>query len=333
MKVKNLVMFLVLAVSLLLVAGCGTNMLEFAADEDSTEACEYKASKDLNDGEWQDVIDSSCAGPMQKGAAYFGLAGYDTTDIIDRMLEANDETGDEIEVYLNNLVGVVSTATLTNLKASLAQYQAVAAGDSNKEDADFYVDIFINPMIGLSTLKGIVDPDGNGIDSDCDNNANGTPDEVDAASCSLIRATGAANSGCSAISGTTITSEVASLTFVDYDATYTGLNIQIAGSDPDCTTSTYKNLLSGGMVAVTTSDDCAGSDGGTWNCPFESGGAAIDLVDELANILNDADSTVGALVGSDDSEVDDAIEELRSDICGTDGVCTNQEVSDYLQTL
>ncbi len=349
MKKRNLLMFLVLAVSLVFITGCGSNWLEFIADDSSTEACQYKASKDLDEGKYDAVIaaSTSCANSMQKGAAYFGKAGYGITDIIDRMIEANDEQNDEenINLYLKNLVSTVTNASLASLDSSVAEYQSVidagVATDRDVIDAKFYRDVFINPMRGLANLKAIIDPDGDGIFSDCDINSNDTPDEIDATSCTLVRT---AQANCSTLTDNGSPYIASSTTeAVDFSVagnpvtlakTYTGVTVTLVGTATASCPAVYKRLnnSTNTISVTTTSEDCTDTDGDQWKCPYESGGASVDVVGVLTDALNNAETALNNVV-SGESEIDDAVAELKEEICGSDNTCTNTEVSDYLQTL
>jgi len=326
MKVKRSMMLLLVVMSLFLITGCGSNMMEFAADDSSDEACQYEVTQNLNDGNWDDVTGESCATAMQKGAAYFGAAGYDIADIIARMNEANDSVSDnDTDTYLNDLVGIVTRSTLDNINNAILQYSLVPAGP-NKADADFYRDVFLKPVKSLANLKMIMDSNGNGLDSSCDKNNNGKADEIDAASCAFEYA---ALASC-ADTDVTPTPPVAVTLPATYSGTYTGLEITITGAGADCASNKYYKLLydTNSKVALTTSEDC--TDGGKpWNCPYEENNAAVDSVAVLDQALTDADL---ALIGALGSTAEDAIEELRNDACGGD-TCTSAEIAAYLLTL
>ncbi len=320
MKVKRSMMLLLVVMSLFLITGCGSNMMEFAADDSSNEACLYEVSDDLNNSEWQDVLDSDCASHMQKGAAYFGAAGYDIADIIARMSDANDSANDT-DTYLNDLVGIVTRSTLDNINNAILQYGLVPAGP-NKADADFYRDVFLRPVKSLANLKMIMDTGTAGLDYNCDNNNNNEADEIDAAACAYLYA---ASEACAA--GVVPTAPVAVTLPNTYTGTYTGLEITIAGSDPDCETSKYYKLLydTNTKVAVTTSEVCTDP----WMCPYEDNGEYVDSVVVLDEALTAANS---ALTEALDSTAQDAIEELRNDVCGGD-TCTSEDIAAYLLTL
>ena len=85
---------------------------------------------------------------------------------------------------------------------------------------------------------------------------------------------------------------------------------------------------------ATTAEKCTGSDGKLWNCPYMDESGSVDIVGEIENILSEASSYLGSLLGAGtDSEVSEAIDELQFDICGADGECTSQELASYLQDL
>jgi len=337
MKIRSLMLFLLCAVALVMTTGCGDNLLESTADKDSDEACEYQVSRDLNEGEWNDVInaDSDCASSMQKAAAYFGRAGYDIADIIARMSEANEEEDDnDAETYLDTLVGTVSKSKLDDLNSAVVQYSDVDEGDDDYDDAQFYIKMFIRPVLSFSSLKGVFDSTGTGIEYGCDVNNNGTPDDVDAASCAIIYSV---IPNCEdSITGAAVT-PTAGLTFTGYENTYTGLQVVISGSGPSegCHESnTYYRLLDDSQASVTTtSDDCT-VNSVPWNCPYEDAdGENIDVVAAFENGLSSAEEALEELIGDEgESELDESITGLREEACGGDG-CTSQEISDYIQNL
>jgi hypothetical protein len=331
MGIRSGIMFLAVALAAMLLGGCGDNAFEGLADDGSRDACLYQTSLDLDNGNYAGVLDSSCAGPMQRGAACVGLAGFDITTVIDRVIEANSASSDtvQIEVYMKSLVGEVQSSMLAGLYEAGAEY-AKALPDP---DARFYLDVIIRPLISLATLKGIIDPDGDGALSDCDINGNSTPDEVDAASCALLVAAG---QDCSTVNASY--SSVSPLTFPNESsitATYTGLNITVAGTSVGTCDGAYKQLLdsASSFVVAVGSETCLGSDNSWWNCPIEIDGQPLDLVGVFEENLNAAVDTAAALTGAQGSEISTAMDELIADACGVGNVCTPDEISGYLQNL
>lgn len=332
MRKSGLSSFLVIAFFILVFSGCGSNAFEFAADDSSREACEQQAVLDLDGGNYMAVLGSPCAGPMLRGAAYFGLAGYDVTDVIERSIDANNapDGGARAEIYLTALIGTVTLDSMANLEGSASEYARIHLGEPFFEEADFYRNVIVNMVASLSKVKGIIDPDGDGALSGCDLNANGHPDEVDAAACALLEAS--APGSCILISGT-----VSPLTFPGHSAAiYNGLTIQVAASSSGQCPNEYRQVLSTSpapYVVTTTADLCTDSVGNEWNCPLEAGGAPVDLVTDMENGLNSAAATLANTPGAEDSEITRALNELITDACGADGNCTSAELANYVLGL
>jgi len=340
MRGAGLSLFAILAFIVLTFAGCGSNAFESLADDSSQEACENQAALDLDSGNYMAVLSSPCAGPMLRGAAYFGLAGYDVTDVIERSVDANNAPDSEAraEIYLTALIGTVTLESMANLGSSSAEYARIHPGEPFFVEADFYRNVIINMVASLAEVKGIIDPDGDGALSACDINSNGHPDEVDAAACALVEASLPGSCALAPVIGASVSSTVSPLTFPGYStSTYAGLNIQISGAPslPQCTGS-YRQILSSApapYVVTTTADVCTGSDGNQWNCPLEAGGSPADLVTDMENGLNAAAATLANTPGAEDSELTRALNELITDACGADGDCTSAELAVYVLGL
>jgi hypothetical protein len=362
MKRAKWVLLMAVLAAGLLVVGCGSNSLEFLADDTSEEACRYDVTRALDEQDYEEVLEADCAESMDRGAAYLGLAGFDVNDIITDMSDANDlgSDADQTELYLNSLVGDVNGTTMTYLDAAIAEYDSystvstsatsassmriddialTALGTSADLEADsqFYANVIARPMFGLASLKGLLDPDGDGRLSSCDINDNGSPDEADALACGLLTSASVACTSVGASAGPQNT-----LTFPGYsDVSFGGYEIDITSVAPDSSCpSSYKGLLATNpsttalFSAVTTADICAGSDGQSWLCPYLRSGQPVDVVAVLQEILNTAVDYLASIITTiDDSEIYEAVDELRSDMCGVDSVCTAQEIAAYAQTL
>lgn len=328
MRRTGLSSFLILAFFILVFAGCGSNAFESLADDTSKEACEQEAVMDLDSGNFAAVLGSPCAGPMLRGAAHFGLAGYDVTDVIERSVDANNAPDEEsrAEIYLTALIGTVTLDSMANLNESASEYARIQPGEPFFEEADFYRNVIINLVASLAKVKGIIDPDGDGLLSSCDINGNNHPDEVDAAACALLEAS--LPGSCILISNT-----VSPLAFPGYSTIYNGLTIQVAVSQSGQCPNEYRQVLSTTptpYVVTTTADLCSGSDGKIWNCPLEADGAPVDLVSDLENGLNSAAATLANTPDAEDSELTRALNELITDACGADGNCTSAELAAYV---
>ena len=323
---------LVVAIAL---AGCGNNAFDSGTDESSTEACEYAVSKALDEGCYDQVLDSSCAHAMDQAAAYVGKAGYDVIDVLGSMINANRSgSGDSINVYMKDLVGSVSKDSLGNLYKARNAYDLIPATDPHYDDARFNNVVLVNSLVAISNIKGVMGGTTIPDTATCDRNNNGTPDKADAAGCAFYIAAGFGD--CTA-QDAAFSAPVANIQFTDLAATYTGYIITIddnggPASAPDCL-ATEKKLLSGGVVAATTSDTCTDLGGNDWPCPFEDANAPVDVIIVFQETLESSGDLLDTMFGPDNVEVSEAVDELLLDACGADGTCTSQEIADYLQGL
>ncbi len=323
-------------VAAFVLAGCGDNAFDSGTDEGSTEACKYAVSQALDEGDYDYVLASSCAHAMDKAAAYLGKAGYDVNDVIESMINANGSApGDSIDVYMNDLVSTVSNESLQNLYNASDEFNLVPVSDPLYEDARFNNVVFVNSLIAISNIKGVMGGTTLPDTSTCDRNLNGTPDKADSAGCAFYIA---ASIGNCVAQDSSYSAPTNNIRFTGLNGTYTGYTITIDDnfgptSAPDCLAS-EKKLLSGGLVAATTSDTCTDIIGGLdWPCPFENNNAPVDVVSVFEETLESSDELLGSMFGGGDVEISEAIEDLRTDACGLDGICTSKEIADYLQTL
>lgn len=319
----------------IVLAGCGDNAFNSGSDDGSTEACKYDVLKSLDNGEYDQVIASSCVDTMDKAAAYMGKSGYDVNDVVEGMIDANSSSsGDEVGVYMNDLVETVSNDSLKNLYLARSTYGLVPTTDSNYDSARFNNVVLVNSLIALSNIKGVMGGTTIPDTSTCDRNNNGTPDKADSAGCAFYIAAGL--SSCSSM-GASFSAPTPNLLFTGFSATYTGYTVTIDNNggpttDPACW-ATEKKLLSSGVVVATTSDTCTDQSGDTWPCPFEDAGVPVDVVSVFEEILKSADDFLGTIIDTDDTEISVAIDELLTDACGADAICTSQEIADYLQNM
>ncbi len=327
----------VFLIAAIVLAGCGDNAFDSGSEDSSPEACKYAVSQALDEGLYDDVLAYSCADNMDQAAAYVGKAGYDINDVIESMIDANNAAaGDSLEIYMNDLVGTVSNDSLGNLYKATEAYNLVQPSEPHYDDARFNNIVLVNSLIAISNIKGVMGGTTIPDTSTCDRNSNSTPDVADSAGCAFYIA--AAIGNCTA-QDATYTGPVNNIQFTGLAATYTGYTITIDDnggptSDPDCSASD-KKLLSGGMVAATTSDTCTDLNNSkdTWPCPFEKEDEPVDVVTVFEEIMESSDDLLDSLFGSENTEISEAVDELLSDFCGADGECTSQEIADYLQNL
>jgi len=327
--------------------------------KNSDEACQHETTMDLDGGNYDAVLASGCADAMQKGAAYFGKAGFDITNVINTFSDTGSSkngtsgsTQSDITIYMTALVGKVDEDTLTYMDKSKTEYSIVTqstitASDPYK-DAQFYISL-VDAVKSLSLLKIILDVDGNGLlNETCDMNDNQKPDEVDAMSCGLYTA---ATKTCP--SNTQVDHDLAGLTFDEKRGfTFRGLIISVSGAGTNSTTcpnpNEYKQLLywqtavsPPSWTAVATNSgtpSCHGSDGGMWPCPIIQNGQPLDLVttidSSLTNAVDSMNTALQPISGTTvttRSDVQTGLQDIKTQACPS-GPCTSANIADYLQT-
>lgn len=350
MKKKMLLIPLAVLTASLMLFSCGDNVFDFLADDDSTEAKQYEVTKNLDQGNWDAVIGSPYATHMQKGAAYFGKAGFDTKDVVNGLIDANtNNAGDsDLNLYMTSLVKTVTNNSLSNLDSSDNEYDlAIQFEPGYAKDANFYKSL-VNIMKALSIIKTLIDGDGDGNLTTCNINENNNNDDADAASCSLRASI---SQPCTKNSVTYATYDPATpsnMTLSDPSGNplagnYSGLTVSIIEITPSagCPTD-YKKLLyqtdvanNIWVVVATTSEQCGGSDGNTWPCPIlNSDGTPVEFVEAVTMSLNSStDALQSSLTGT--SDVSTSVEDVKAGACGPvdPDVCTTDELSDYMLTI
>lgn len=312
----------------LLVSSCG--------DQSSPEACRHQTTMDLDAGNYDAVLQSSCATPMQLGAAWFGKAGYNVTSVINRLIDANTTTTQtDLNLYLTSLTGVVTDSTLRSLDNSSARFQLVGPSSDLYRDAQFSLAI-VEVVKAASIIKAVMDLTGSGTLSSCDINVNGVVDEADATSCALlVSATSTTDPviGACLVSGVTATwNATADITFPGRAGTYRAMTIDIGTAASSCPGS-YDRLLylngDANYYLATTAGTCQADDLNIWPCPVTSN---IDFVQSLEDSLIASVSAVStALSGAVGSDVAQSITNFQSQACGGDTTCDAAEIAAYLQ--
>jgi len=336
----NKASIVILAASVVLLAmGCGDdNYLKSLSREDSSAACRYQVSMDLDSGNFDAVTASPCANHMDKAAAYLGKAGFGIIEIINRMIEASDSGGGHMDVYMKDLVGNVSTQDIVNLDLSTRNYSMVNAANGYstdmEKDALFLRSALVQPTISFSFIKSSIDPDGDGAISSCDINGNSVPDEVDAVSCALTVASGTAD--CSSLGIALDDSTYRTLSFTGYSSVYNGLVMDYSGvTNASCPQSTYYQLLyASSSVAVTSLEKCVDPSFPLiqWNCPYEDSlGSSVDMLSVFNEAILNSLDTMNALGFNSTSDVYAAVDSISTEACGG-GVCTEAQLQAYLQS-
>ena len=329
MKTRNIVLPVLLLA--FLMYGCGNNLFSSISDDDSNEACIYETSKNLDAGNYDSVLASSCIDSLQKGAAYLGKSGFDVIDVINSLSEAKD-TSDDLNVYLKSLVSTVSEASLGHLDSSANAYDEVLAASESYEDAQFYKSI-VKSLRSLSLLKLVTDVDGDGSLSSCDNNGNEIPDDVDAVACSLLNLL--STQSCSSATF----SAIPGITLQGKSESYKGVTITIDGTATPSCPADYKQLhylVSGSIygAATVTSETCqedTPDSGRTWPCPIESGTGALDLVEAFDDAITESIDALGNAFDMN-NDVFDSIQEIKTEACPS-GTCSSDDIANYINDI
>ncbi len=333
---RKLVMLVVTsAISVLVLAGC-------SGDKNTPEACLHQTTMDLDKGNYDAVLASTCAEEMQIGAAWFGKAGYDITNVLNRFVDANGSSSSsstqktDLNIYMTSLTGNVTGTTLTYLDNARSEgYDKVLPEESGYLDARFYLSI-VDAVKSLSLIKivipNIVNADGT-LNKTCDNNGNNVPDEADATACELIASVNINSSptgtiACKAASYSPLTP--AAITLTDsagspVTGTYSGLTISMATGTSPVTTGCipvgatqykrllYKDAATNKWFAATTTGLCSGSDGQQWPCPVL--GANLDLTTSIDASIYSAVSSMSSAVTATNSDVKTSITDIQKDAC------------------
>ncbi len=323
------------------------------SNKNSTEACHHETSMNLDKGNYDAVLASACADSMQVGAAWFGKAGYDIKDVLNRFIDANssNQTKSDLNIYMTSLTGNVTALTLTDLDNARGAYVLIPDTDSGYQDAQFYVGL-VDAIKSLAIIKiaipNAVNPDGT-LNKTCDKNGNNVPDEADATACALIVSDiiskGSATTCTNAVYSRSTPTDIAITDPSNQTVSgiYSGLTITITGSGASCGTDTYNRLLYttdhvSYWVATTTAELCTGSDGKTYHCPIP--GPNIDFVSTVnASIDNSISALSTALTGTI-TDVQQSILDVKAEACcgclqspcGPCGnTCTSSDIAAYLQ--
>jgi len=353
--------------SLAVLTLCITGILfvNCSSNKSSDEACRFQTTMDLDRGNYDAVLASPCVSSMQIGAAWFGKAGFDMKDVINRFSDTGSNTNpNDLYVFMTSLVGTVDANTFTSFDNAKTAYTLVTGSTpstSNEyKDARFYESL-IDAVKGLSIIKiAIQDPAGI-LDTTCDLNGNSISDQVDATTCALLTSMSSTET-CSSLSLASLTT-VTNITItklasgVTYSNTFTAMIITtgtVTGTCGQYTKLLYDDPFSptGLSVATTTEDRCDGtpasSDPDTkWPCPIDNA-QYLNFVTALdasldASITGMSDSLFsGATVTTTD--VQRSINDVKSQHCCTfpevwdpadpgSCACSSSELAAYLQTM
>jgi hypothetical protein len=374
---KRRLLYLFVAAGLLaLVFGC--------SNKTSDQACIHEVTMNLDRGNYDAVLASACANDMQKGAAYFGLSGFDIKNVINSLSQTGSTTSSptntqsDLGIYMTSLVTNATGTSLNYMDLAVSAYSRVTTTSTtgsytadNYRDAQFYISL-VDAVKSLSLIS-IVMPNllgTNGtLNTACDNNKNGVPDDADATSCALIASAvisqGASTLTCTGALYTRSTPTDLTLTDIasgqTVTGTYSGLLITIstvtggttAGcvvTPPNPSLTQYKKLLykdASGRYwsATTTADLCRDQTGAQWPCPIIQNNAPLDLVSAIDQTLTTAVSSLNSSLTSSvtgtTTDVQQAITDIQAQACcgctttpctACSTPCTSQNIANYIQT-
>jgi hypothetical protein len=316
--------------------------------KNSDEACQHDTTMNLDKGNYDAVLTSGCADTMQRGAAYFGKAGYDMKNVLNRFVQTGSSSGQtstksDLTVYMTDLVVKVDEGSLNNLDNSTTQYYSISAASESYKDAQFDVSL-VEMIKGLSLMKLIVSDISGTLNTSCDINTNTIADGADAASCALVAASRiSSGTTTTCTDNTTYTPATpVDIHFPDKSGTYSGLVITLLGTATTTCPSQFNKLLykdsaTGKYWAVATDPDiqCKGSDNKSWPCPIEQNGKPLDLVNTIDSSLNSAVSSLNSALtatGGATTNVQTSIQDVQTQACPS-GTCTSLDLANYLQTI
>ncbi len=329
---RNLIASSGMAVCLMLALATG------CSDKNSPDACKYETTMNLDKGNFDAVLQSSCATAMQLGAAYFGKAGFTVTSVINSLVTAQTTSANTaLRQYLTSLTGKVTDSTLINLDSSHSMFSSIPPASDLYQDAQFNLSV-VDSIKALSLIKTVIDLNDLGTLSSCDINGNSKPDEADAMACSLlVSGTTLTGGACPAplASFATYTTTPTDLLFTSLTGAYKGFVATIADAAPDASCpADYKKLFylnaDGKYYAATTSGTCQANDGQLWPCPVTS---QIDLVAALDYSISSSITALStAISGTATTEVETALQDIKIQACGSlTSTCTAASIANYLQ--
>lgn len=338
---NKLKMYVLLAASFsLLFSGC--------SKKNSDEACQHETTMNLDSGNYDAVLASGCADAMQRGAAYFGKAGFGVTNVVNRFIQTGVSSGQtttkpDLTVYMTDLVGKVDEGSLSNLDNSTTQYNSIPAASDSYKDAQFDVSL-VEIIKSLSLMKLIVSDINGTLDISCDINTNTVADGADAASCALVAASRISTGITTTCNDNTIYAPATpvDINFSGKSGTYSGLVITLQGTATTICPNQFKKLLykdasTGEYWAVAISPDlqCTGSDGNIWPCPIEQNGKPLDLISAIDGSMNSAVSSLNSALtstGASATDVQKSIQDIQTQACPS-GTCSSTDIANYLLTI
>ncbi|HTF99420.1 MAG TPA: hypothetical protein VK654_02390 [Nitrospirota bacterium] len=322
---------------------CAALFLFGCSNKNSKEACTHQVTMDLDAGHYDSVLASSCSDSLQRGAAYFGRAGFDTTNVVNVFIQTGASSGGtstqaDLTVYLTSLVSTVTETTLSDLDRAEAEYSSIPAMLDSYQDAQFYLSLACM-VKGLSLLKILSADAAGALDTTCDINNDSIADGADASSCALIAASNISTGTSAVCSNATYSpASPADITFPGKTGTYSGLVVTLQGTGTTACPSQFKKLLyrdgSGHYwVAVATPDIvCTDNNGAAWPCPVEENGQPVDFVASVGSMLDASIAALQLSLITVTSDVQTSLEQIKNEACPS-GTCTSIEIAQYLHTV
>lgn len=157
--------------ALLLLAGCGSNMLEFASDKNSTAAVKESAQILIDSGDYGAAIallvsfcpNLQCASEddaKQLAAAYMGAAGLDVLDLIKNAEASASDSGDGSDFTLiSTLLPTVNAANFTNIDNAV-QLLNNTSNRSDEAELQLAIANLTSAIIAIGVSGGGYDDDG-----------------------------------------------------------------------------------------------------------------------------------------------------------------------------
>ena len=345
-----------LALSAMLLYGCGGYDSVGLSDKNSASAKRYEIQKALDEGNYDLVITALEQDPTYGGAfteeegklnlaaAYVGKAGFDINDIINSMVDASGSNA--FTTYIQALaenIGARGTLYLNkaiNVYNSIANTCNPAPVEDIKRDACFYKGVIsaTTAATAIATVVGNVESWLNPQGCVDDANGNGVGDKADATACAIEYAV---NGSCT-IGGASLSSLTSNLQFTDQQAnihTFELVRIDISGGTGCSNQNTFYRLIdsSSGTVAVTEGycdtyfNPCSSADpnNSCYPCPVIADGNVLDIVDTVTNTIKTSQDVITDLVQGTD--VEQAVNDFINEVCGTDQICTQKDIAQYLQ--
>lgn len=346
----------------LLMVGCGGYDSMGLSDKNSVEAKRYEIRKALDEGEYDFVISALEADPTYGGAfteeegklnlaaAYVGKAGFDINDIVNEMVSTATTTtqNQKFTQFIQALAKNVGVKGSLFLKKATVKYNEITNACNStslndiEKDACFYKGI-VDAATAATTVAAIVKDVEKWINpSGCsdDANQNGVGDDADVSACAISYAV---NGSCS-IPGVSYAS-LGYVTFTKDSSSFSFELLKVDVSSPNCENpnTRYRLIDSGNKTVVVTEGYCKTDftpcgnldiNVGCYPCPvvdFDTN-RPLNITETIVDTIESAVEVITAITPND-TDVNNAVNQYLQEVCGTDQVCTEEEIANYLQSI